>query len=174
MKSSKNALSEEKLRAIEIRLADIIADFGHLKGRSAKVTKVLAYIYIRREVTQQLLRELTGYSIGTISTALQNLEKSGIVSKYPSPDARRYFYKIDGTLSQVLSRSLADFPVYLHQVNEFLKEIAIKLTEPSLSNKQGYKNIRQFLDEMAVLIPAYGYVLQKFQKESTYGHKEDR
>jgi DNA-binding transcriptional regulator GbsR (MarR family) len=163
MKNGKNALSEEKLRNIEKRLADMIAEFGYLKGRSAKVTKALAYIYIRGEVTQQLLRELTGYSLGTISTALQDLEKLNIVSKNPVPYSRQYSYKINGTLSEVLSRSMTGFPVYLSQVSEFLKEIETKLNKPSLSNKQGHKEIRQFLDEMTVLIPAYRQVLQKFQ-----------
>jgi hypothetical protein len=58
---------------------------------------------------------------------------------------------------------MADFPVYLSQVSEFLKEIETKLNKPSLSNKQGHKEIRQFLDEMTVLIPAYRHILQKFQ-----------
>jgi DNA-binding transcriptional regulator GbsR (MarR family) len=172
MKNRKNTPSED-LRAIEQRLADIIADFGYLKGRSAKVTKVLAYIYIRREVTQQLLRELTGYSLGTISTSLQNLEKSSIVSKYTSPDSHRYFYRIDGTLSEVLSRSMTEFPSYLSQMNEFLKEIKTKLNKPSLSNKQGYKNIRQFLDEMTVLILAYKQVMQKFQTMNPLASKKE-
>lgn len=172
MQNRKKPLSEEKLRAIEKRLAAIIATFGYLKGRSAKVTKVLAYIYIRKEVTQQLLRDLTGYSLGTISTALQNLEQTSIVSKHPIPDSRRYLYRINGTLSEVLSRSMKEFPVYLSQVNTFLKETETKLNKPSLSDKQGYTNLRHFLDEMTVLIPAYDHVMQKFQTISPLPSKK--
>jgi DNA-binding transcriptional regulator GbsR (MarR family) len=163
MKSSKKTRSEEQLGAIERRLVEIIANFGYLKGRSAKTSEVTAYIYIRQEVTQQLLRELTGYSLGTISTVLQDLEKVGAVSKHASPNARGYIYRLAGTPLQVLSRSMTDFPAYLSQTSSFLKEVEAKLSKPSLSKKQGYSNLRRFFDEMNVLIPAYEHILQKFQ-----------
>lgn len=163
MKNSKNAPSEEQLGLIERKLADIIANFGYLKGRSAKTSEVLAYIYIRQEVTQQLLRELTGYSLGTVSAALQDLEKLGVVSRHASPNARGYIYRLAGTPSQVLSRSMADFPAYLSQTSRFLEEVEAKLSKLSLSKKQGYSNLRRFLDEMNVLIPAYQHILRKFQ-----------
>jgi DNA-binding transcriptional regulator GbsR (MarR family) len=163
MKSSKTALSEERLRLIEQKLVKIIANFGYLKGRSAKTSEVMAYIYIRQEVTQQLLRELTGFSLGTVSAALQDLEKLGVVSKHPSQNARGYFYRRAGTPSQVLSRSMADFQGYLSEISSFLETVEAKLSKPSLSKKQGYSSLRRFLDEMNVLIPAYQQVLQKFQ-----------
>jgi len=163
MKSNKKASSEEQLRLIEQRLVEIIANFGYLKGRSAKTSEVIAYIYIRQEVTQQLLRELTGYSLGTVSAVLQDVEKLGVVSKQPIPDARGYVYRLAGTPSQVLSRSMADFQGYLSEISGFLGEVEAKLSKPSLSKKQGYSSLRRFLDEINVLIPAYQQVLQKFQ-----------
>jgi DNA-binding transcriptional regulator GbsR (MarR family) len=163
MKSNKKAFSEERLRLIEQRLVEIIANFGYLKGRSAKISEVMAYMYIRQEVTQQLLRELTGYSLGTVSAVLQDLEKLGVVSKHPSLDARGYVYRLAGTPSQVLSRSMADFQGYLSEISGFLKEVEAKLSKLSLSKKQGYSSLRRFLDEMNILIPAYQKVLQKFQ-----------
>jgi DNA-binding transcriptional regulator GbsR (MarR family) len=169
MKERKSALGEEKLRAIEKRLAEIITGFGYLRGRSPKVSKVLAYIYIRREASQHLLRELTGYSLGTISTALQELEKSGVVSKHYGPDTHRRLYRLDGTPSQTLYRSMTDFPTYLSQMGEFLEEIEKELGRGSLSKKRGYKNIRQFLNEMKVLIPAYRHILQRFQTMNREG-----
>jgi DNA-binding transcriptional regulator GbsR (MarR family) len=172
MKERKDALDEEKLQAVEKRLAGIIADFGYFRGRSPKVSKVLAYIHIRREASQHLLRELTGYSLGTISTALHELEKSGVVSKYYSPDTHRHLYKFDGTPLQALSRSMTGFPTYLSQISEFLEEIEKELGRRSLSKKRGYKNIRRFLDEMNVLIPAYKHVLQRFQTMNLRVNKE--
>lgn len=163
MKSSKKALGEEQLGAIERRLVEIIANFGYLKGRSAKASEVTAYIYIRQEVTQQLLRELTEYSLGTVSAVLQDLEKLGVVNKHSSQNARGYVYRLAGTPSQVMSQSMADFQGYLSEISGFLEEVEAKLSKPSLSKKQGYSQLRRFLDEMNVLIPAYQQVLQKFQ-----------
>jgi len=163
MKSSKKALSEERLKVTERKLVDVIANFGYLKGRSAKTSEVMAYIYIRQEVTQQLLRELTGYSLGTVSAVLQDLEKLGVVNKHSSQNARGYVYRLAGTPSQVMSQSMADFQGYLSEISGFLDEVEAKLSKSSLSKKQGYSQLRRFLDEMNVLIPAYQQVLQKFQ-----------
>jgi len=173
MKNDKKALAEVRFEAIERRLVEILADFGYLKGRSAKTAEVTAYIYIRGEVTQQLLRELTGYSLGTISAALQELENLGIVIKHASPDARGYIYRLAGTPSQVLSRSIADVQDYLSQISGLLEKVETKLSKPSLQQKQGYRNLRRFLDEMSVLIPAYEHVLQKFQGATLFdGEKQ--
>jgi DNA-binding transcriptional regulator GbsR (MarR family) len=163
MKNDKKTLAEERFEAIERRLVEILADFGYLKGRSAKTAEVTAYIYIREEVTQQLLRELTGYSLGTISAALQDLETLGVASKYTSPDARGYVYRLAGTPSQVLSRSMTDVQEYLSQISGLLEEIEAKMSKTRLSQKHGYSSIKRFLDEMNVLVPAYEHVLQRFQ-----------
>jgi DNA-binding transcriptional regulator GbsR (MarR family) len=163
MKNGKKALAEERFEAIERRLVEILADFGYMKGRSPKTAEVTAYIYIREEVTQQLLRQLTGYSLGTVSAALQDLKALGVVSKHASPDARGYVYRLAGTPSQVLSRSMTDVQEYLSQISAFLQEIEAKRSKPRLSQKHGYSSLRRFLEEMNVLIPAYEHVLQRFQ-----------
>jgi DNA-binding transcriptional regulator GbsR (MarR family) len=166
MKNDKKALAEEQFEAIERRLVEILTDFGYLKGRSAKTAEVTAYIYIRGETTQQRLRELTGYSLGTISAALQDLETLGVASKHASPNVRGYVYRLAGTPSQVLSRSMTDVREYLSQISGLLEKVEAKLSKPQLQQKQGYSSLRRFLDEMSSLIPAYQHVLQKFQATS--------
>lgn len=172
MKHGKNTHAEEQFRAIEQRLVEIISDFGYLKGRSPKVAEVTAYIYIRGEVTQQFLRQFTGYSLGTVSAVLQELEKLGVVTKQASLDARGYVYRLSGTPSQVLSRSMSDVQEYLVQTGSFLKKVEAKLNKTSLQNKKGYSSLKSFLDEMNGLIPAYEHVLQKFQATALAARKK--
>ena len=163
MENRKPCLIERKLRTVERRLVDLITSMGYLKGRSHNASEITAHIYIHQEVTQKILRKLTGHSLGTISTALQALEKQGVINKHSDPDTREYHYELDGTISQVGFRSLIDVQRYLSQLKEFLRGIEAKLSHPHLSKKRGYENIRQFLDEMNALIPAYERVMQRFQ-----------
>ena len=163
MENSKPRLVEKQLRTVEKRLVNILTNAGYLKGRSRKFSEITAYIYIHQEVTQKILRKLTGYSLGTISTALQILEKQGVVNKYLDPSTREYHYELDGTISQTLFRSLRDTQRYLSQIKEFFRGIEAKLSQPGLSKKKGYENIRQFLGELSALIPAYEQVFQRFQ-----------
>jgi len=173
MKNSKIPLIEEKFRTIEKNLVDILTKLGYLKGRSAKTSEITACIYVRQVATQKTLRELTGYSLGTISTALQRLENLGVVRKHPDPNTRQYHYELDRTISRTGSRSMTDVQQYFSQMKEFFQGIEAKLSRPHLSKKRGYKNIRQFLDEMNVLIPAYEHVVQKFQTMASDIRKEE-
>jgi len=163
MENSKPRLIEGKLRTVEKRLVDVLTKMGYLKGRSQKASEITAHIYVNQEVTQKILRKLTGYSLGTISTALQVLEKQRFVRKHSHPDTREYHYELDGTISQIKFRSLIDVQQYLSQIESFLREIEVKLSRPDLSEKKGYEKIRQFIDDMKVLIPAYKRVMQRFR-----------
>jgi DNA-binding transcriptional regulator GbsR (MarR family) len=163
MENSKPRLTEGKLRTVEKRLVDVLTKMGYLKGGSRKASEITAHIYVNQEVTQKILRTLTGYSLGTISIALQALEKQGVVRKHSHPDTREYHYELDGTISEIKFRSLIDVQRYFSQIKEFLREIEAKLSRPDLSEKKGYENIRRLLDEMKVLIPAYERVMHRFQ-----------
>ena len=163
MENSKPRLIEGKLRTVEKSLVDVLTKMGYLKGRSQKASEITAHIYVNQEVTQKILRKLTGYSLGTISTALQALEKQRVVRKHSHPDTREYHYELDGTISQIKFRSLIDVQQYLSQIESFLREIEVKLSRPDLSEKKGYEKIRQFVDDMKVLIPAYKRVMQRFR-----------
>jgi len=163
MEDGEPRLIEKKLRTLEKRLVEIMTSMGYLKGRSRKDSKITAHIYIHQEATQKTLRKLTGYSMGSVSTTLQALEKQGLVRKHSHPDTREYHYELDGTISQLGFRSLAGAQQYLSQLKGFFGEIEAKLSDPHLSKKKGYENIRRFFDEMNVLIPAYEQVFQKFQ-----------
>lgn len=163
MKKSEPHLFEGKLRTIEKRLINVIANLGYLKGRSPKFSEITAYVYVHQEVTQKILRELTGYSLGTISTVLQILEKQGIIRKHLNPDTREYHYELYGTLSQIGSRSLTHVQQYFSEIKEFFQAIEAKLAQSNLSKKKGYRNIRQLVDEMSILVPAYERVLERFQ-----------
>ncbi len=163
MENIKPRLTEEQLRTVEKRLVELLTNAGYLKGRSRKFSTVTAHIYLHQEVTQKLLRKLTGYSLGTISTALQTLEKQGVVHKHFDPSTREYHYELDGTISQTLFRSLRDVQRYLSQIKEFFRGIEAKLSQPGLSKKKGYENILQFVNELSALVPAYEQVFQRFQ-----------
>ncbi len=163
MENIKPHLAEKQFRTVEKRLVELLTSAGYLKGRSRKFSTVTAYTYIHQEVTQKLLRKLTGYSLGTISTALQTLEKQGVVHKHFDPSTREYHYELDGTISQTLFRSLRDIQRYLSQIKEFFRGIEAKLSQPELFKKKGYENILQFINELNGLIPAYEQVFQRFQ-----------
>ena len=161
MKPDNHQTAEQTLKDIENKLADIITSLSHLKGRTTKHSKITAHIYIHKKATQKQLRELTGYSLGTISTTLQSLEKMGIINKTQDPKTREYNYELEGTIAQPGSRSVGNIFEYFAQQKKFLKEIKVKLNQPHLSNKKGYENLNQFINKMTEVFPAIEKATQK-------------
>lgn len=161
MKPNKPSTAEQKLIETENKLVDIITSLSYLKGRSTKTAKIIAHIYIRRKVTQKLLRELTGYSLGTISNTLKFLKKMDIIHKTQDPQTREYVYEFEGTIAQSGSRSITGTFEYFSQLTEFLKKTKLKLDQPHISDKKGFENVNQFVNKMGDVFPAMEQTIQK-------------
>jgi DNA-binding transcriptional regulator GbsR (MarR family) len=164
----------QKLRDIENQLVEIITSMGQLKGRSDKMAKLAACITIRGEVTQKLLREITGYSLGTVSSSLQILEKMGFVSKYKDSNSREYLYRYEESYAQSQSRSIMNVLEYFRELDEFLKQMDDKLDKPHLKGKEGYENITEFIENMRRLFPAVEEALSKFSGPAEKGSQDKR
>jgi DNA-binding transcriptional regulator GbsR (MarR family) len=156
-----NQTAEQKLKEIENKLADTITSLSFLKGRQPKTSKIIALIYLHRKTTQKQLRELTGYSLGTISTNLQSLEKMGIIRKTQDPQTREHNYELEGTIAQPGSRSVTNIFEYFSQQKNFIKQIKTRLAQPHLANKKGCENVKEFIDKMDDVFPAIEQSIQK-------------
>jgi DNA-binding transcriptional regulator GbsR (MarR family) len=161
MNSNNQSTAKQKLKEIENRIADIITNLSFLKGRQPKISKIIALTYLHRKTTQKQLRELTGYSLGTISNALQSLEKMGIIRKTQDPQTREYNYELEGTIAQPGSRSVTNIFEYFSQQKQFLKKIKTKLAQQHLSNKKGYEELSEFVNKMEDVFPAIEHASQK-------------
>jgi DNA-binding transcriptional regulator GbsR (MarR family) len=166
-----NQTAQQKLKEIENKLLDILTDLSFLKGRQPKTSKIIGLIYLNRNITQKKLRELTGYSLGTISTNLQSLENMGIIHKTQDPQTREYNYELEGTIAQPESRSVSNIYEYFSQQKEFIKQTKTKLAQPHFSNKKGYENVKDFIDKMDKIFPAIEHSVQKILTQLS---KEDR
>ena len=158
---TQRSTAEQKLREIENKIADTITSLSTLKGRTKKHARITALLYIHKKSTQKQLREITGYSLGTISNILQSLEKLGIIHKTIDSQTREYLYELEGSISQPGSRSLTNIYEYFSQQKQFLKKIKTKLDKPNMPNKKGYKNITEFVNKMEIMFPAIENSMQE-------------
>lgn len=157
--------AKQQLKEIDNKLVDIITNLSFLKGRQPKTSKIIALIYLHKKTTQKQLRECTGYSLGTISTTLQSLEKMGIIHKTHDPQTREYNYELEGTIAQPGSRSVTNIFEYFAQQKQFLKKTRTKLAQPQLANKRGYEEVMEFVTKMEAIAPATERAIQKLVKQ---------
>ncbi len=85
-----------ELRQIEEEIVEFFAQkTPEYTGRHPIITKVMAYFYTRKNLTQQDLQTLTGFSAGTISKALHQLVEMNFITKEMIPGTHKHIYKME-------------------------------------------------------------------------------
>ena len=164
---------ENELKAIEKRLVEIIVDLGYFKGRSRKTSEILAHLYIYNKVTQKMLREITGYSTGTVSSTLQELQTLGLIRRSSDLRGREHLYELAVAVSQQLSRYSGMMDQYFRAWNEFLKRLENELRKNQLSKKRGAENIFRFIKKMRVMIQASANAVRRLQSTAPEIQQEE-
>ncbi len=81
--SLSNHILKGKLKDFEQELVEFFSDLTEENPKGNTYTDIAAYLFIHRKLTQKQLKELTGFSLGSISNILSILENTGIIEKKP-------------------------------------------------------------------------------------------
>jgi DNA-binding transcriptional regulator GbsR (MarR family) len=128
-----------KIKDYEKTLIRFFIDIGKNKDTPAKVQEILGYLIIHNKLSQSNLKELTGYSTGTISTTLGNLVKLGVVQKERMASSNEYQYSMIGDLPKIFETSS---DVSIEQFTLISEYIESKLNElEEFRGKEGYNNL---------------------------------
>ncbi|MBN2156055.1 MAG: hypothetical protein JW776_08430 [Candidatus Lokiarchaeota archaeon] len=168
-----NEEARDTFEEIQRELVEIIAEMGYQKGRSNKFSIIVAYVYILGDVTQKILQDRTKFSLSTVSNALNTLEENDTVYKKYNQDDHQYHYFLNGTLSDILGRNMGDFQTYFSQLSKKIQEVGEILKDTRLYDKKGYDNIKEFVEKMAILIPAFQNLMIKYQLSTQQHRKEE-
>ena len=91
---------------------------------SPKLTEILGYLLLHGELTQAQLVELTGFSIGTISSNLNQMISLNIVRKELIPKARTYKYLFLGGQGNIESQaSFMKLEIITKTINFFKEKL---------------------------------------------------
>jgi len=134
-------LFEGKTKEYEDRLIDFFVKAGELKGQNQSFSTIIGYFLIHKNLTQTQLKELTGFSKGTVSTILNNLEEYGFLKKRLIKGTRKFLY----TFGRDFSELSLDTGAFKKEINQIATHFfLVKLEELNKhKNKKGY----EFLSE---------------------------
>ncbi len=113
-----NHLFEGRVRAIEKELVDYRKARAEYNEVSTRVAIIMTYLSIHGQLTQQQLKELTQFSISTISTHLTNLVNIRYVKKEMVKGTHEYIYSSNFPSDDSVDEALGDL---IPEIN-FLKE----------------------------------------------------
>ena len=132
-----------KVKEYEKSLIKFFKDIGKNKDTPSKVQEILGYLIIHDKLSQSNLKELTGFSSGTISTTLGNLVKLGVVKKERIASSNEYLYSMIGDLPKIFETSS---DVSIEQFSIISTFIKAKLSElKKFEGKEGYEKLRSQL-----------------------------
>jgi DNA-binding transcriptional regulator GbsR (MarR family) len=114
---------DPEIRKIEREITEFFAEkASEYTGRHPIVSMVMAYFYIRRNLTQRDLRNLTGFSAGAISKALQQLVDINMITREMILGTHMHLYKME-TLPFRSPRYLLQTEKTLEKLHKELREI---------------------------------------------------
>jgi len=139
---------DEKLKKYEEKLVEFFADIGQQKRVNSKFLKVSSFLFIHKKLTQKALKELTGFSTGTISTFLSVMLGTEYYTKELIPGTHTYIYRYSGELEDLTSKGLnIALKSFLDSIG-YLKNKKEELSELMKQNKKGAKHLSQRIDEI--------------------------
>ena len=144
-----------KIRDYEKTLIRFFIDIGKNKDTPSKVQEILGYLIIHNKMSQSNLKELTGYSTGTISTTLGNLIELGVVKKERIATSNMYQYSMIGDLLKIFETSSDVSIEQFTLINKFVESKLSELEE--FKDKDGYKNLHT---QINVLLDGYNKVMK--------------
>ncbi|MCK4380064.1 MAG: hypothetical protein KAW51_02935 [Candidatus Lokiarchaeota archaeon] len=152
-------LFDDKLRKYEEKLVEILLDIGQSKRTNPKMSAIACYLLIHENLTQKELKELTGFSMGTISTYLSVMLSTGNFRKIRIPHSHTFMYSFSGKLEVLTTRaiefalsSLGSIEIYLKNKKDTLK----KLIEKSM---KGAKHLSERIEELLNSFEKYKKIL---------------
>ena len=144
-----------KIKEYEKSLIKFFIDIGKNKDTPAKIQEILGYLIIHDKLSQSNLKELTGYSTGTISITLGKLVELGIVQKERIAMSNIYLYSMIGDLPKIFETSSE---VSIEQFTLISKFIENKLNElEEFRGKEGYSNLQT---QINVLLAGFKRVMK--------------
>ncbi|MDF1537405.1 MAG: helix-turn-helix domain-containing protein [Candidatus Thorarchaeota archaeon] len=84
-----------QLKEIEQQIVTFYKKIGKMLGLTPRATEVFAYLSVYDTLTQEQLKQLTGFSLSTISATLQSFLQTDIISRSIIPNTHKNLYRIN-------------------------------------------------------------------------------
>ncbi len=144
----KSHLFEDDLYKYEEKLVEIILNISSSKRVNPKVATIACYLFIHEKLTQKELKELTGFSMGTISTYLSVMASTGYFIKQRIEGTHTFEYSFSGELN-VLTTEAIDFAIKnIGLLEKFLKNKKKELQELIKQSKRGATQLSLRIEEL--------------------------
>lgn len=158
---------DPEIRAIEREIVKFFATKGsEFTGRHPITSEVMVYFYIRKELTQKDLQILTGFSTGTISKTVIQLQKMNIITKEIIPGTHKHIYKMEklpfiSPRYFLMTESLMDKKIQdLEKMQKTLDD-----NREEMQNFETYNKSYETITQLLKLLPTISVFMENIEEE---------
>jgi len=147
---------DRNIRKIEKEIVDYLIQSPLYSTRNEITSRILLYIIFRKETTQNILKNLTGYSSGKISEELNNLVDSGMIIRKKIPGIRKKVYTFE-SVEQISTTRVKNIITALLKWEGELDKMKneMETNRSKLEKMNGYSNILNVIDFYLPTIKLY-------------------
>ncbi|MFW9820496.1 MAG: MarR family transcriptional regulator [Candidatus Thorarchaeota archaeon] len=152
---SNDHLFSEKLRKYEEKIVEFLLDIAESKRVNPKISTISSFILIHEQLTQKELKDLTGFSMGSISTFLSVMTGMGAIKKERIPHTHTFIYSFSGNLEDLTTKGIE---IALNSFESFESYLKIKKKELNKyieQSKKGADHLLQRIDQLLETFDLY-------------------
>ncbi len=144
------------VRKIEKAIVEYLISSPIYSTRNEITSRIIIYIILRKEITQNLLKNLTGYSSGKISQELNNLLDSGMIIRKKIPGIRKKLYTFE-SVEQISTARIKNIIAAMIKWEDPLAKMKNEMITKrnKLGKMNGYDNIMKIIDFYLPAISIY-------------------
>ncbi|MFW9994510.1 MAG: hypothetical protein ACFFD4_20875 [Candidatus Odinarchaeota archaeon] len=131
-KTSRTHVFEGKIREYEKQIVDYFREISGMRNQSVIIATTIAYFLNHGRLTQRQLRELTGYSMGTVSSSLISLVNFGLLKKQIIPGTHEFEYVLPSSLVQIVNLYRINVLNEINQARKFFQALLSEVDRNTL------------------------------------------
>ncbi len=154
------------IKEIEDEIIQFLVNSPIFMGYKPSFITIRAYFVTRKELTQQKLKKLTGFSSGTISQELKTFLDTGVITETKLPDSNQKKY----TLESIEAAFMLSFIQVNDQILKYERELQLiqsdmRAKKETLKDLQGYYEVLRLVELFLDLMPFYRNLVKILYEE---------
>jgi DNA-binding transcriptional regulator GbsR (MarR family) len=147
------------LSTIEREILEYLVSNQVLRHHSEITAEILGYFYLRGDLTQEILQNITTFSAGAISNSIKELEKFQYVEK-ATPRKRPYHYLMPSIIHSIIKLfclSLKNILKWMDKIEEI--RYTLSKIHNEAENLPNYTKMLRFVNGIFIISPMYQLLL---------------
>jgi predicted transcriptional regulator len=158
---------DPEIKNFEKQIIEFLTTTPIFLGQKSKTLTIKAYFITRKILSQKKLKELTGFSSGTISQELKGLINKGIIEKTKISSTGEITYVMKSVEKAILNSDIDKVREEINLMEEDLHVFKSELEndKEELKSVKGFNKIYQLIDLFVYSVSFYKFIEKLFEDE---------